>query len=196
MLGARFLTCSCQGRLPLFEDDWVKREFVDALIRTHNAREFGLIAWVLMPEHFHLLLIPQLPEWPVSWILNMLKGTMSRRVLARWRRERSPRLTEVRMTSGEERFWLHGGGHDRNPDEWDGLMSIVRYIHLNPVRRGIVANAVDWPWSSVHGYLKKPTPVELVDPRLFRQEELARLTKSASLKEILNRVRASRSKAR
>lgn len=175
MLGARYLTCSCYKRLPLFQQEWVKQEFVDAMVRTHASRGFGLIAWVLMPEHFHLLLIPKLPERPVPWILNMLKGTMSRRVLARWRLEDSPMLKKVQTASGAERFWQHGGGYDRNTDEWDGLVSIVRYIHRNPVVRGLVEKPADWPWSSVRWYLKQPSPIELVDPRLFRQSEFARL---------------------
>ena len=191
MLGTRYLTCSCYKRRPLFKQDWVKQEFVDALLRTHANRGFGLIAWVLMPEHFHLLLIPKLPDWPVPWILNMLKGTMSRRVLARWRLEESPTLKSVRTASGVERFWQHGGGYDRNPDEWDGLMSIVRYIHRNPVARGLVAKPTDWPWSSVHGYLKQPSPIDLVDPRLFRQSEFARLAEGRSTREVIEMVRES-----
>lgn len=192
LLGSRYLTCSCYRRLPLFEQDWVKQAFVDALVRTHHRHGFGLIAWVVMPEHIHLLLIPHLPESPVPAILNMLKSSLSRRVLGRWRAKRSPRLNDVRTPSGDERFWQHGGGHDRNPDEHDGLMSIVRYIHRNPVRRGLVEKPADWPWSSVHWYLKQPSPIDLVDPRLFRQEQFARLNESRSKHEIMELVRQTR----
>ena len=46
-----------------------------------------------------------------------------------------------------------------NPDFWTGLSGALRnitskveYIHLNPVRAGLVKRAEDWPWSSVHDY--------------------------------------------
>lgn len=192
MFGARYLTCSCYRRQPFFEDDWIKQEFVDALVRAHRRHGFGLIAWVIMPEHIHLLLIPRLPESPVSTVLHMLKSSHSRRVLGRWKKQRSPRLREAQASAGEERFWQAGGGYDRNPDEWDGLASIVRYIHRNPVARGLVEKPGDWPWSSVHWYLKRPSPIELVDPRLFRQEEFARRTEGRSTREVIEMMRKSR----
>jgi putative transposase len=195
MFGARYLTCSCYRRQSFFDDDWAKQEFVDALVRTQARHGFGLIAWVIMPEHVHLLLIPRLPESPVPSVLLMLKSSHSRRVLSRWRKVRSPRLRDVRASEEAERFWQAGGGHDRNPDEWDGLVSIIRYIHRNPVARGLVENAADWPWSSIHWYLKQPSPIKLVDPRLFRQAEFERLkAQGRSTREIMEMMRSSTEK--
>lgn len=44
LFGARYLTCSCYRRQPFFDDDWVKDEIVEAMVRTHSRHEFGLIA--------------------------------------------------------------------------------------------------------------------------------------------------------
>lgn len=148
-----------------------------------------------MPEHFHMLLIPRLPESPVSAILQMMKSSLSRRVMGHWRRTGSPRMRDVRSATGEEQFWQPGGGFDRNPDEWDGLASIVRYIHRNPVARGLVEHPADWPWSSVHWYLKRPSPIEIVDARLFRQQEFDRLKHEGhSTHEVMEMMRQSRDK--
>jgi hypothetical protein len=50
------------------------------------------------------------------------------------------------------RFWQRGGGYDRNVHEITTLRAMIEYIHLNPVRRGLVKEVVDWPWSSARFY--------------------------------------------
>jgi putative transposase len=50
------------------------------------------------------------------------------------------------------RFWQRGGGYDRNVHEPKTLRKMIEYIHDNPVRRGLVKEAVDWPWSSARYY--------------------------------------------
>ena len=45
-------------------------------------------------------------------------------------------------------FWQCGGGYDRNATEPRTLLQMIDYIHNNPVRRGLVAKATDWIWSS------------------------------------------------
>ena len=48
----------------------------------------------------------------------------------------------------ERHFWQPGGGYDRNIFSTKALMSVVNYIHANPVRRGLVEDPLDWEWSS------------------------------------------------
>ena len=50
------------------------------------------------------------------------------------------------------RFWQRGGGHDRNLREPEAIHAEIEYMHNNPVRRGLVARAEDWPWSSAAWY--------------------------------------------
>ena len=57
---------------------------------------FQLLAWVLMPEHFHLLVVPCLPEHPVDQLLYALKAPLAQRVLRRWR-ELQPQPGEARL---------------------------------------------------------------------------------------------------
>jgi len=59
------------------------------------------------------------------------------------------RLAVVRPTGRtEHRFWQRGGGYDRNFTSLRAVRRVVDYIHRNPVRRGLVDSAADWPWSS------------------------------------------------
>ena len=52
----------------------------------------------------------------------------------------------------EHRFWQQGGGYDRNMFERETIGASVDYLHNNPVRRGLVVQPTDWPWSSARFY--------------------------------------------
>jgi putative transposase len=72
-------------------------------------------------------------------------------------------LARVTVPEGRRvrhRFWQPGGGYDRNIMSIEALRSMVDYIHANPVRRGLVARAEDWEWSSARWYAG-PGPVKL-----------------------------------
>ncbi len=148
----RYLTCSCYGRLPLFKSDRVKDAFVDRLSFVRRQTDFALYAWVVMPEHFHLLLTPDLPDFTVTAILHALKRPFSKDVLARWRELNAPILSRITDAQGRPHFWLGGGGYDRNITSREELYEKLNYIHNNPVRRGLVESVADWRWSSAAWY--------------------------------------------
>jgi putative transposase len=50
------------------------------------------------------------------------------------------------------RFWQRGGGFDRNLFSSGELWEKIRYVHENPVKRGLCAKRSDWPWSSAADY--------------------------------------------
>lgn len=148
----RFLTFSCYRRLPLIQNDAVKAAFVDQLSHLRGHLAFELFAWVVMPEHVHLLIRPNLPEVTVTRITAGLKRPMSQRVLERWRELDAPVLTRIQDARGKAHFWQRGGGYDRNlvtPQEVDEK---VHYIHDNPCRRGLVERAEDYRWSSMRRF--------------------------------------------
>lgn len=61
------------------------------------------------------------------------------------------------------RFWQRGGGYDRHIYTAEELWENIRYIHRNPVRRKLAAQAVDWVWSSATdcAHVRKgPLPVD------------------------------------
>lgn len=148
----RFLTFSCNHRLPLFKNDRIKNLFAVRLAEARVRFGFRLIAWVVMPEHVHLLLVPAQDGPPVSAILRRLKSPFAMEVLARWRSLDAGVLGRLRDANGVTRFWLPGGGYDRNVRRDTELVEKVDYIHANPVRRGLVARADEWAWSSARAY--------------------------------------------
>ena len=145
---ARFLTFSCFHQLPLFKNDAIKDEIAGYLEACHAKQTFELFAWVIMPEHTHLLLRPNLPEYVVPEILRQLKEPFARAVLHRWEELKAPILDRLHDKRYAMHFWQRGGGYDRNIDTEEKFFEKIEYIHGNPVRRALVTNPLDWQWSS------------------------------------------------
>ena len=165
---ARGLTFSTQHRLPLLTDEVIADWMVAAVGRARQTHGFRLIAYVVMPEHVHLLILPTADRPGVAEILKSVKQGVSRRAVRRLRSEKPDMLEQlvVSRPSGriEHRFWMQGGGYDRNLTSIDTVRVAVSYIHANPVRRGLVGRDIDWRWSSAGWYAGlKDQPIE-IDP--------------------------------
>ena len=148
----RFLTFSTYRRLPLFLNPRIRDLFAQHLAAARDQFKFHLYAWVVMPEHVHLLLWPCLPEHPVSAVLRTFKGDFADEVIARWQSLGARVLDRLVTPQGKPRFWQRGGGYDRNIFSRAVLAETIEYIHGNPVKRGLVAKPEDWAWSSARWY--------------------------------------------
>jgi putative transposase len=155
---AHFLTFSCLRRQPFLSKDRSRQWFVDAVDRARENHAFHLWAYVIMPEHVHLLLWPAMAMYDVSAILYSIKQSVVQRALTFVRREAPAFLEPMadRQPSGltHYRYWQRGGGYDRNVFQAATLAQLVEYIHANPVRRGLCAHPEDWWWSSAADYLE------------------------------------------
>ena len=170
--GLHYLTFSCYQRLPLLGTARLRDEFMAALRLARERHRFKLVAWVAMPEHIHIILVPTArqglrgPNSPGSAlpsILLALKKPFAERVLARWKELRWKGLASLADARGHSHFWQAGGGFDRNVRDAAELAREVRYIHQNPVARGLVKQATDWRWSSAGWYAGVPSPGPAVD---------------------------------
>lgn len=153
---AHELTFSCQQRLPLLSKDRTRLWFIEALAQARIIWKFELWAYVIMPEHAHILLLPSVPDYDISLILKSIKQSVSRRAINYLGATNPQWLQKLEVTwpdgRVEHRFWQQGGGYDRNIYRPATAWKIVQYIHDNPVRRGLVPLAVDWPWSGARYY--------------------------------------------
>jgi putative transposase len=147
---ARFLTFSCYQRLPLFQNDALKDLFVERLLRVSGDADATLHAWVIMPNHVHLLVRPMLEVATVPQFLARLKHLFAQTVLARWRGLNAPILERLIDEQGRTRFWQRGGGYDRNLFSDAEVTEKVQYIENNPVRAGLVNIPSEYRWSSAH----------------------------------------------
>lgn len=126
--------------------------FVSAMAAVKRKHGFTLFAWVVMPEHVHVILLPRLGG---TWaeIALSVKTSVARRVIGRWRDLDAHVLRKLVKGDGRYHFWQPGGGFDRNIRETPELLKEIWYTHQNPVRRGLVRKAEDRRWSSVHWWM-------------------------------------------
>jgi putative transposase len=158
--GVRFITFSCQRRLPLLSNAGICRLLAQRCEAVRESGRMRVFAWVLMPEHVHLLCCPGDGE-TLEHSLRSIKMSVAKAVLARWAALNAPILSRVADAVGRHRFWQKGGGFDRNVGSDGELEREVRYIHRNPVERGLVPRPEDWSWSSVHWWMGRREGVEL-----------------------------------
>jgi len=150
-----FLTFSTYKRLRIFTEDDLCKLFVNHLESARERRKFELYAFVVMPNHIHMLIKPDINA-TVGKVLGSLKKTFSLEALE-YISEVNPvwygRLKVVTRGIEKRRFWQVGGGYDRNIISEKTLKKAVDYIHLNPVRRGMVKKPLDYKWSSAEFWI-------------------------------------------
>jgi len=153
---AHELTFSCFHRLPLLSRDRSREWFVKAVNRARANYRFDIWAYVIMPEHVHMLICPRDSDYDISPILGSIKWPVSikaKRYVRRYAPHWLPRLTDKQPNGRSSfRFWQRGGGYDRNARADRTLGAMIDYIHANPVRRGLVERPEQWRWSSAAWY--------------------------------------------
>lgn len=109
-----------------------------------------------MPEHVHLLVKPLQPDYRIADLLRAIKAPFAQEQIARLREASSPLLGAMRVVGPTGRLahrcWQRGGGYDRNLYSTKAMWSTIDYFHQNPVRRGLVDQAIDFPFSSAMAY--------------------------------------------
>ncbi|MCC6320034.1 MAG: transposase [Phycisphaerales bacterium] len=153
--GVRYLTFSTSRRAPLLANPAIRDHVAAALFAARDHCGFALLAWVIMPEHLHVTLVPLRKDWPVERILHRLKAPLAQKLIGRWRRlgvRGASLLARITDGTGRPRLWQPGGGFDRAVRDVNELVREVNYIHRNPVKRGLVEKETDWPWSSARDY--------------------------------------------
>ena len=161
----RELTFSCYRHYAFLGRDRTRAWFCEALDDARREFAFQLWACVVMPEHVHVLVYPGAAVDKMSAFLQAVKEPVARKAI-RYLKETSPEwLARVTVHEGRRvrhRFWQPGGGYDRNITSTAVLRAVIEYIHANPVRRGLVARAEDWEWSSARWYAGlRPVKLEM-----------------------------------
>ncbi len=137
-----FITFSCYQRAPLLASPEVPRVFEQTLERVRQWYGMYVAGYVVMPEHVHLLISE--PEGDkLSVVIQMLKQNVAQQLKDR------PR--PVCPKNGEARtghpFW-YARYYDFNVWSDGKRIEKLRYLHRNPVKRGLVESPEDWEWSS------------------------------------------------
>jgi putative transposase len=136
--------------------------FLSVLEQVRKQYEFVIFGYVVMPEHFHLL-ISEPKSKNLSTVMQVLKQRVSRHMRQRSSRPDSSRQTHLVSTASDDvRFWQLRF-HDFNAFTRHKFVEKLRYIHRNPVERGLVSQPDQWPWSSFRFYAYGEKSVVQVD---------------------------------
>lgn len=152
--------CTYKGK-PFFNNPELARIFLTHLETARRKLDFKLWAYVVMPEHVHLLVWPGERKAEVRQILREVKLWSGRECLAHSASVRESCRIYRSDGSTSHRFWLPGGGYDRNLWSSEAIQSSIDYIHNNPVKRGLASSSAAYPWSSaaaLHGRPDIPIP--------------------------------------
>ena len=149
--GARhlhYITWSCYHRRPLLAAPRRRDAFLRVLEQVRQKYDFTVVGYVVMPEHVHVL-ISEPEQGDPSLVMKALKQSVARRLLPR-KRLRTQR--EFWAEPDLPRHFWQKRFYDFNV--WSRRKEIekLRYMHRNPVKRGLVSSPELWRWSSFRFY--------------------------------------------
>lgn len=127
---------------------------LQSIDQARKRHEFQLCAYVIMPEHVHLLVRPVRVEYRIADILKAIKQPVARKLAAACGKPIPERFVKQRADGSQTcKFWQPGGGYDRNLHSPKAIWAAIEYIRMNPVKRGLVEFPEDYEWSSCRAYL-------------------------------------------
>ncbi len=160
---ARFITFCIHRRTPLLTNNTTRQAVSDAIETVRHQSGLRLLAWVYMPDHVHLVVVPPV-EVDLGRTIGEIKRLSGRAISVlldgREHRHRTP-FHVVR--DGQERtaIWQRRC-FDRNLRSDEAVVAAIQYCHNNPVRAGLVDESTRWSWSSCRWYAGLANPGMLV----------------------------------
>jgi putative transposase len=168
-----FVTGNTCGRIPVFREECFCQKFFDVCGSLRNNWPAKLIAYVLMPDHFHLIANPR--DGDIQGFAGSLKSKLAR---------------EIIELAGDQ-FLLPTPAADGSTHQvwqesfkamplWSAWMiwQKINYIHANPVKARLVASAKDYPWSSFRAFYSGAEEPLAVDQDWWWPEDSEKLSKA------------------
>jgi len=150
---ARFVTICTHKRMPVFTNDEMRHTLISALAEIRNRFNLKLIAYVIMPEHLHLIVVPTGND-SIGFIVGEYKRITARKIHELMLNYGLKSMHDfVTIRNRKERFalWLRRC-YDHNIRSEESLWQKVAYCHNNPVKRGLAKTASEYIWSSCRYY--------------------------------------------
>jgi putative transposase len=164
-----FITGNCINRLPVFLDPECCRSFLEQLRKLNEQWPSKLIAYVLMPDHFHLISNPS--DGRIIEFCRDLKSKAAKAIIASSGRFDFPETAEGHQV-WQESFMAR--------PLWSGWMirQKINYIHGNPVKARLVKSASDYYWSSFRSFYSQGDEPLAVDHEWWWPDDSEKLSKA------------------
>ena len=148
-----FITCSCYRRRRFLNTPRRRAVLLKILDEVRQIYQFALVGYVVMPEHIHLLISEPRTGTP-STVMQVFKQRVSRSLRAKKRRPRN--LHQLALWKDPARdaprsFW-QSRFYDFNVWSRKKRIEKLNYMHMNPVKSGLVTDPKLWAWSSYRFY--------------------------------------------
>ncbi|HEX3029631.1 MAG TPA: transposase, partial [Clostridia bacterium] len=135
----------------IFHDDEDNSKFIDVLKKYKSISEIKLYGWCLMNNHIHILL----EQGKEDLAVTMKRIGVSYAYYYNNKYATTGHLFQDRYLS-------------ENVEDETYLLTVLRYIHQNPVKAGMVKNAEDWKWSSCQSYYEiKSSSTTMLDSKFI-----------------------------
>ncbi len=164
------MTFSCYRRKPYLGTRSARDRFVKILDQVRTRWKIPIVGYVIMPEHVHLL-IGEPASGDPSRVLQVLKQKSSKALRGK-RSNANQRQMSLRFGDAMEEaahLWQRRF-YDFNVWSAKKLWEKLNYMHLNPVKRKLVAHPKDWPWSSWSYYEQGEDGLLKIDSVGFKKE--------------------------
>jgi putative transposase len=125
-------------------------ELREALCQVQRQKPYRLPAIVVLPDHLHMLMALPADDADFSSRIRMLKAAFVTALRVQ------PGSSITLNDKGEASFWQRRFWEHLIRDEQD-YAAHVDYIHINPLKHGLVTRVRDWPLSSFHRYVQRGT---------------------------------------
>lgn len=149
--GTFFFTVVTYARRPILITEGGRRFLRTAIESVRKRHPFSLVANVLLPDHWHLVI--QLPAGDDRYSLRIKQ--IKAKFTEQWMSEDLPeaKVTASQQKRGERGIWQPRFWEHTVLDEED-LERCVDYIHWNPMKHKLVSRVRDWEWSSFHRFVE------------------------------------------
>lgn len=127
-----FVRTATAGRLPIFEHQGSAETMREVLYETRTEYSFLLLGYVIMPDHFHAVIVPAFGN-TISQVMRFIKGRYARM---------------HNLNYGSEGAAWQASFYDRSVRIERALRDILTYIFHNPVRAGLVTSPEEYAYSS------------------------------------------------
>ena len=157
-----FITTSCYQRRGLLGTPQNPDLFLEVMEQVRRRYRFVVAGYVVMPEHVHLL-FSEPERGDPSVVMKVLKQSFARRLLGKRRRAGGSQQSSLWETVLAEGHVWQRRFYDFVVFTEKKRVEKLRYMHRNPVSRGLVLGPEEWNWSSYRDYSTGEREPVLVD---------------------------------
>jgi REP element-mobilizing transposase RayT len=166
-----YVTGNFLNRIPVFSQEACCQSFIDNLATLLNDWPSKLIAYVLMPDHLHMLVNPR--DGRIREFTGQLKSFSAKAIV------KTAYGITFKLDSEGSSYQIWQESFKAVP-LWSAWMiwQKINYIHANPVKAGLVSSAKDYRWSSFQAFYSGDEKTLKVDQEWWWPDDSQKLSKA------------------